>query len=227
MTQRVIATPQWGGGWYGYGLITAEADGHVHMGHGGITTGFTSAMIADLDAGLGIVVSINGYAQSFSAVDVAMHSLGILRAGLGQEGFPTLPAVNDPALVDNAEDYAGTYSSGEDRLILNARDGQLILQWQGKEIVLQQRGSDTFYVPHPELEHFLLEFAKGRRPCRGGVPRSLLVCRRGIFRPHALQSSRGMGGIHRSLPHVQFRSNQLPRGDSQGGVAAGLPAWRA
>ena len=40
MSQRAIATPQWGGAHYGYGLIQAEIDGHAYLGHGGSSTGF-------------------------------------------------------------------------------------------------------------------------------------------------------------------------------------------
>ena len=58
MTQRAIATHQWGGAWYGYGLTMADIDGHVYLGHGGSTTGFVAAMIADLDDGIGLVVLI-------------------------------------------------------------------------------------------------------------------------------------------------------------------------
>ena len=34
------------------------------------------------------------------------------------------------------------------------------MEWDGEDVVLQQRGRDTFYVPHPEFELFLLEFGR-------------------------------------------------------------------
>ena len=160
MTQRAIATQQWGGAWYGYGLITADIDGHVYLGHGGSTTGFVSAMIADMDEGIGVVVLINGIAESYGAVPMALHLLSILRAGSHQGEMPAFPAAVDPSAVSNAVDYSGSFASSERRIDLSARGEQLVLEWDGEDVVLQQRGRDTFYVPHPEFELFLLEFGR-------------------------------------------------------------------
>ena len=160
MTQRAIATQQWGGAWYGYGLTLADVDGHAYLGHGGSTTGFMAAMIADLDDGVGVVILVNGYSQFYNAVGMAMDLLSVLRAGLRGHELPAPPPVADPASVVNAADFAGAYGSGGDRLILSAKDGQLTLQWRGEGVVLERRGEDSFYVPHRDLEHFLLEFGR-------------------------------------------------------------------
>ena len=160
MTQRAIATQQWGGAWYGYGLTLADIDGHAYIGHGGSTPGFVAAMIADLNDGIGVVVLINGNAESYGAVGMALHLLAILRAGVRLQEVPPLPSVADPASVPDATDYAGTYAFGEDHLVLTARGGQLALEWRGEEVILQRRGEDTFYAPHPDLELFLLEFGR-------------------------------------------------------------------
>lgn len=161
MTQRVIATQQWGGAWYGYGLTMADIDGHSYLGHGGSTPGFMAAMIADLDEGVGVVVLINGNVGSYGAVNMALHVLRILRAGILREDMPPGPSATDQSLVSNAGDYTGTYGTGEDRMVVAARDGKLMLHRRGKDIALERRGEDSFYVAHPDLELFLLEF--GRR----------------------------------------------------------------
>ena len=160
MTHRAIATPQWGGAHYGYGLTLADVEGHAYLGHGGSTTGFVAAMIADLDEGIGVVVLVNGYVQSYGAVDLALHLLRLLRAGLRQEEMPAPPAVADPESISNAADYAGAYSAGETHLVITGQGESLSLQWQDVDVVLQRRGGDSFYVPHPELEHYLLEFGR-------------------------------------------------------------------
>ncbi len=160
MAQRVIATQQWGGANYGYGLTLADVDGHTYLGHGGSATGFVSAMIADLDDGIGVVVLVNGLVASYGAVGMAMHLLKLLRAGLSQQEMPPPPTVADPALVSNAADYAGIYDGDGERLALTARGSRLVLEWRGQDVVLQRRGEDNFYLPHPELEHFLLEFGR-------------------------------------------------------------------
>ena len=160
MTQRVIATPQWGGAWYGYGLIMADLDGHAYLGHGGSTTGFMSAMVADMDDGIGVVVLINGYSQFYDAAGLALESLAVLRAGSRGQELPAPPPVAKPGNVSNAADYAGSYRSGEDRMDVSARGNQLTLHWRGREAVLERRSEDSFYVSHPDMELFLLEFGR-------------------------------------------------------------------
>ena len=160
MTQRAIATQQWGGAWYGYGLTTADIGGHVYLGHGGSTTGFVAAMVADLDAEIGVVVLVNGIAESYGAVPLALHLLSILRAGLGGGEMPSLRSAQDMASVGNAAEYAGEYSSTEGHLEVTAKDDSLLLQWRGGEAELEPRGEDTFYAPHPGLDLFLLEFER-------------------------------------------------------------------
>ena len=119
-----------------------------------------AAMVADMDEGIGVVVLINGYVQSYGAPDVAMHMLRLLRAGLSNQVLPGAPVATDPASVDNAAEYAGSYRSGDDRLVLSVQGGRLTLNWRGSEVVLQRRGEDSFYVPQADMEHFLLEFGR-------------------------------------------------------------------
>ena len=159
-TQRAIATQQWGGAYYGYGLTLADVDGHAYLGHGGSTTGFVAAMVADLDDGIGAVVLVNGYVESYSAIGMAMHILRLLRAGLRQQEMPPPPPVADPELISNAADYAGSFSADGGRLVFAAQGERLTLQWRGLDVVLQRRGDDSFYVPHPDMEPFLLEFGR-------------------------------------------------------------------
>ena len=160
MSQRSIATPQWGGAWYGYGLVTGDVDGHVYLGHGGSTTGFMSAMIADLDEGIGVVILVNGNGESYGTTPLALHILSILRAGLASYTPPSMPSTPDPCEVDDAGEFAGTYTSEQDRLVLRASGDRLLLDWRGEEVVLERRGTDRFYAAHPDLGLHLLEFGR-------------------------------------------------------------------
>ena len=160
MTTRVISNQQWGGAWYGYGLTLADIEGHAYLGHGGSSTGFVAGMIGDLDDGLGVVVLINGLVQSFGAMDMAMHMLKLLRAGRHRQELPAPAIAAEPSTVEGAPAYAGSYSAGEKRLELTARGDRLSLAWDGQDVVLERRGEDSFYLPHPDLEHHLLEFGR-------------------------------------------------------------------
>ena len=160
MTQRAIATRQWGGAWYGYGLTSADVDGHSYLGHGGSTPGFMSAMVADVDDEIGVVVLINGNTESYGSVNMALDILSILRAELRQGELPPAPTIVEPASVINAAEYAGAFRSSNDRMDFVASGDRLTLHWHGEDIVLEQRGEDSFQVPHTELELFLLEFGR-------------------------------------------------------------------
>ena len=160
MTRRAIATQQWGGAWYGYGLTLADVEGHAYLGHGGSTPGFVAAMIADLDDGIGVVVLINGNAGYYGPTVMALHLLELLRAGLKQEEAPTPRTIPDLASVSNAADYTGTYVCGEKRLVLTTQGDRLTLMGRGQEVALERRGEDDFYAPHPDLELFHLEFGR-------------------------------------------------------------------
>ena len=160
MTQPAIATQQWGGAHYGYGLILADIDGHACLGHGGSTTGFVSAMIADLDDGIGVVVLVNGWVRSYGAAEMAMFILKLLRAAAHGRELPEQPPSADPASIGNAMDYAGTFGCGNDHFTSLADGDRLSLRWDGQEFALQQRGEDVFYVPYPDWELYLLEFGR-------------------------------------------------------------------
>ena len=223
MTQRAIATRQWGGAHYGYGLTQADIDGHVYLGHGGSTPGFMSAMIADMDDGVGVVVLINGNVQSFGAVNMAMEILALLRSGAQNQDAPPRVATGHPEHVENGDDYAGTYHSGDDILFLTSKGTGLTLQWRGVNVDLEERGEDSFYVPHPDLEHFLLEAGRqdGRVVEVFHGPDS--VCQRGILRPLGIPVPFGMDGLSRPLPHIQLRPDQLPCRFPKGVAAVDVP----
>ena len=160
LTQPAIATRQWGGAQYGYGLILAELEGHSCLGHGGSTTGFVSAIIADMEDGIGVVVLVNGWVRSYGAADMAMHLLKMLRAGVHADKLPEPGPDADPGSIINAADYAGAYGAGENCLTVIADGDRLHLQWDGQECSLQRRGEDAFYAPHPHWERYLLGFGR-------------------------------------------------------------------
>ncbi len=167
LTQRAIAVPEWGEGtFYGYGLSISEADGHTYVGHGGGMPGYVSAIMADLDDGLGVAVLLNGPGRPTA---IARTALQLLRAAHQGQELPPLPPARERHKVERATDYAGIYRSGPKTLTLEADGERLLLHHDDGRIPLEPRGADAFYVDHPDFALYLLHF--GRDAGAGGGDR--------------------------------------------------------
>ncbi len=147
--------PAWGPRHYGLGLATWQEDGHTIVGHGGGMPGFFSSISGDLDAGLGVVVLINGPGDPHAIAGAALAALRDARAG-APVSFPAPP---DSTLVDAAA-YAGTYTSGEKRFSIHAEDTRLILDDGTARLPLRMRLPDRFAVDHPAYARHFLRFAR-------------------------------------------------------------------
>ena len=150
-----------GDGWsYGYGLFVGRREGRRFVGHGGSMPGFGSAMDADLDAGLGAVVLVNGPDEGDLTEAVAHVALDLYR---GSGSRPELP---DPLAVENADAFAGRYSGAGD-LTLAAEGRRLVLEHGGRRVPLEPRGEDRFLIDDPEFAlHFLVFEREGDKVAR-------------------------------------------------------------
>ncbi len=160
MTQRVIRPPEEDGGhgaFYGYGLAIGQDDSHLLIGHDGGMVGYYSAMLGDLDDGLGVVVLINGPGEPS---DVARFALSLLQAASHSGELPPLPPVPDPGRIEDAGDYAGTYWAEDRTFVLVGKGERLIMEYGGERISLERRGRDRFYAAHPDFVRFLLQFGR-------------------------------------------------------------------
>lgn len=142
---------------YGYGLNLFTDDGRHYLGHGGDMVGYYSHMIADIDAGFGLVTLINGPGRQGPIFSFAVDALYAARQ---DEPLPELPPVPEPSRVESAGDYAGVYRLESDSIEFKAGNGELLLARHGEEFPLEPRGDDTFLVPHPDFELFLLRFER-------------------------------------------------------------------
>jgi len=156
MSSRVIEG-NGGDWWYGYGLSTEVEDAHTIIGHNGGMPGFVSAMTGDMRAGIGVVVLANAVAD---LDPIAEYARRLLRAAVSDGSFPEAPRISDQTVVENASDYEGTYVGDADSFELRAKDQQLLMQWIGEKLILEQRGSDAFLVPHDDFALFLLRFER-------------------------------------------------------------------
>jgi D-alanyl-D-alanine carboxypeptidase len=145
---------------YGYALVAYPIEGHIYLGHGGGNAGYTSHIMADMDEGLGIVSLSNRWTESNAVFQSAEFALKVLQAAYHHKEIPPLPPAADPNYIPNPTDYAGTYRAGNGVLHLTAKGGKLLLDFEGRIVPLEQRSQDSFYVGHPNLDLFLLEFKR-------------------------------------------------------------------
>ena len=156
---------------YGYGIAMRQYDGFRHFGHGGGTPGFAARLIVDADNGLGLAL----LSTTPSQPDAAWAILSLYRCAiLGQPLDAVDLALPDPTTAPNATDYAGTYHAADGAsLTVIAAEERLYLSAGEAQELLENRGEDCFYAPHPDFDRFLLVFKRndaGRvvEVCHGG-----------------------------------------------------------
>ena len=138
---------------YALGLLTQQIDGHHIIGHSGGMVGFTADMLADLDAGLGVIVLTNGPSDPMK---ISRYAMSLLRAILDGKELPDFPEDK----VENADDYTGKYRCGEKAFTLSARDQRLYLDFEAATVPLTPFIPERFIVPHPAFEKFTLRMGR-------------------------------------------------------------------
>jgi D-alanyl-D-alanine carboxypeptidase len=129
---------------YGYGIAVDTLDGHKILRHTGGMIAFASSIHVDLDGGVAAFASINAM-QGYRPTAVTQYAVRLLRAQREAKTLPAAPAIADPLEVDNAADYAGTFTYGDARKLEFTVEGkQLFLADEGKRIPLQHAGGDNF-----------------------------------------------------------------------------------
>jgi CubicO group peptidase (beta-lactamase class C family) len=149
---------------YAYGLWVSDTNGHTLLRHTGGMVAFSSAMYADVTEGFGAFASVNAarLPGGYRPLPVIRYALALLSAASRGQALPDPPPPpTSPAVVKNASDYAGTFTSPEGgTLVLVSEGDQLILQPAGARIMLEEAGRDLFLVKHPDFELFTLGFER-------------------------------------------------------------------
>ena len=183
MTQKLSV--EHGQTYYGYGLRVGDVDlqvaasasdlpvrvapkdgavqGPGYVGHGGNSFGYVANILADMNQGIGAAVMMNGAGGLYGSMvphDIARFALRVLAAAMNNQELPPIPSVVDPTKIEDAEEYAGVYRSGDRSLTLVAEADTLALDHGGERVVLERRGSDRFYIPHQDFQLFALEFGR-------------------------------------------------------------------
>ncbi len=129
---------------YGYGIAVDTLDGHKILRHTGGMVSFASSIHIDLDGGVAAFASINAM-QGYRPTAVTEYAVQLLRAQSESKPLPAPPSIPNPLQMDNASDYAGTFTSTDGRsLTFKSEDNGLVLVANGKSIPLQRAGGDSF-----------------------------------------------------------------------------------
>jgi D-alanyl-D-alanine carboxypeptidase len=129
---------------YGYGIAVDTLDGHKILRHTGGMIAFASSIHVDLDGGVATFASINAM-QGYRPTAVTEYAVRLARAEREGKTLPAAPAIANPIEVDNAADYAGTFTDANGRKLEFAVEGKrLFLADAGKRIPLQHTHGGNF-----------------------------------------------------------------------------------
>jgi CubicO group peptidase (beta-lactamase class C family) len=162
-SKRWIDAPSLGKGVsYGYGVFVAEVDGHTVLRHTGGMLSFSSALHADLDAGLGSFASVHAGPGGYRPNAVGLHSLAVLRAAREGRPVPEPPAFDDPARVEKAGSCSGVFTSPEGRTLALEADGEALwLRSEGERVrLVRGREADRFLAPGSRFALFPIEVSR-------------------------------------------------------------------
>jgi CubicO group peptidase (beta-lactamase class C family) len=147
---------------YGYGIAVDTLEGHRILRHTGGMVAFASSMHVDLDGGVAAFASINAM-QGYRPTAVTEYAVKLMRAHKEGKALPGTPLIADPLEVDNAVDYAGTYTAPDGRKLVFTADGKRLSLVHGERTVpLQREAGDSFISTMPSA-HAAHVFAFGRR----------------------------------------------------------------
>lgn len=131
---------------YGYGIGVDEINGHKVVRHTGGTTNFASAILVDLDDGVGAFASINAM-QGYRPTAIVQYAVDTLRAKRDQSSVPAPPKVQDPLIAADTGDYTGEYQSAKGHAVtVTAENNRLVANVGTLQTVLNPIGPDIFDV---------------------------------------------------------------------------------
>jgi hypothetical protein len=145
---------------YGYGIAVDTLDGNRLLRHTGGMVSFMSALMVDIDDGIGGFASVNAQ-QGYRPNPVVRYAIQLMRAQRHSVPPPAMPEPDEPAVVANAAGYAGTYVGGSGTLEVAADGDRLFIVRDGERIPLERQGeADRFIARHRALERFSLVFGR-------------------------------------------------------------------
>jgi CubicO group peptidase (beta-lactamase class C family) len=160
-TPHILAEDFGPGAHYGYGIAVDTLDGNRLLRHTGGMVSFMSALMVDIDDGVGGFASINAQ-QGYRPNPVVKYAIQLMRALRRGGPTPPMPETDDPVRVKNAADYAGRYGlagSASRALDVEADGEKLFVVHEGARVPLERLGdADRFAARHPALDRFPFVF---------------------------------------------------------------------
>ena len=148
---------------YGYGLSTFDDGGDHLIGHTGGFSGYTACMQMNLTRGFGVIAFANLVEAPLHPCAIVLYAMGVLRAQSLGEQIPAAPVAPDPALVDRAADFTGTYTARSGSVLrVVANDRHLSLVDGGSTIALYPRGSRLFWADDPKYAQYFVAFGRDK-----------------------------------------------------------------
>jgi D-alanyl-D-alanine carboxypeptidase len=128
---------------YGYGIAVDSLDGHKILRHTGGMVAFSSSIHVDLERGVAAFASINAM-QGYRPTALTEYAVKLLRAERESKSLPPPPKIGDPCAVENAADYAGTFTAPDGgKLVFAAQAKHLFLVDGGNKVLLQPSSGDN------------------------------------------------------------------------------------
>lgn len=148
---------------YGYGIAVDTLDGHNVLRHTGGMPSFASAILIDVDGGTGAFTSINAM-QGYRPTQVVQYAVQLINSGASSKGLPAPPKIDDPTVIANAADYAGSYVTSDGKKLDISGDKQLAAAINGRRILLQHTEGDSFLAEDAEYSRYLFTFGRAKGP---------------------------------------------------------------
>ncbi len=204
-TPHILAEDFGPGAHYGYGIAVDTLDGNRILRHTGGMISFMSALMVDIDEGVGGFASVNAQ-QNYRPNPVVKYAIQLMRAKRKGVSLPAIPDADDPARVENASEFAGSYSAADRALQVIAEGERLFVMHEGARVPLERLPeTDRFVARHPALDRFAFVFGRkdaagGGQPSRRSQLGRRLVPEFKVPGPGQVRPSEGLGRFRRALP---------------------------
>lgn len=148
---------------YGYGIAVDTLDSRAVLRHTGGMPSFASAILVDLDGGVGAFASINAM-QGYRPTSPVQFAVQLMKAGAARKPLPPAPKIDDPNTIANAADYVGTYVTSDGKKLDISGNKQLFATMNGRKILLQHTEGDSFLTEDSDFAHYLFTFSRAKAP---------------------------------------------------------------